>query len=129
LQGAKQCQTKCKAHCDNGVGNGPDCRPGRARFNNDDVGGVPGAPGARGGGAQGTEYNTRNKGDNTVVNPDLVFQGDLAGTFHKTVCHDTCESESDRACAKAPSKAKSAPKTVYTPCEVDVSVFLSVCFF
>ena len=40
-----------EATCDNGVGNGPDCRPGRARFNNDDVGGVPGNPGARGGGA------------------------------------------------------------------------------
>ena len=43
-----------KAHCDNGVGNGADCRPGMARFNNDDVGGVPGDPGAKGGVDAGT---------------------------------------------------------------------------
>jgi hypothetical protein len=30
--------------------------------------------------------------------------------------------------AKSPVKAKSAPKTVYTPCEVDVSFFFE-CFF
>jgi hypothetical protein len=45
--------------CNNGVGNGPDCRPGQAHFNNDDGDtdgwinipylGVPGAPGSRGG--------------------------------------------------------------------------------
>jgi len=34
-----------KSHCDNGVGNGPDCRPGRARCSNDDLGGTPGSPG------------------------------------------------------------------------------------
>jgi len=35
-----------KEKCNNGVGNGPDCRPGKAHFNNDDAGGIPGAPGA-----------------------------------------------------------------------------------
>jgi uncharacterized membrane protein len=35
-----------KEKCNNGVGNGPDCRPGKAHFNNDDTIGVPGAPGA-----------------------------------------------------------------------------------
>jgi hypothetical protein len=40
--------------CNNGVGNGPDCRPGKAHFNNDDVEpfdthGVPGSPGSKGG--------------------------------------------------------------------------------
>ncbi len=44
------------AKCNNGVGNGPDCRPGKARFNNDDAGGVPGAPGSRGGPASGNAY-------------------------------------------------------------------------
>ena len=43
-----------KVHCNNGVGNGPDCRPGKAHFNNDDVEpfdteGRPGSPGSRGG--------------------------------------------------------------------------------
>lgn len=42
--------------CNNGVGNGADCRPGKARFNNDDAGGVPGAPGSRGGPASGNAY-------------------------------------------------------------------------
>jgi hypothetical protein len=44
-------------HCNNGVGNGPDCRPGLAHFNNDDnptVGlGVPGDPGSMKGGRGG----------------------------------------------------------------------------
>lgn len=66
-------------------------RPGRARFSNDDYGGVPGAPGARGGGELGTEYVTQNKGDNQVVNDKLVFEGSLAGTFHRTRCQDACE--------------------------------------
>ena len=35
-----------KEKCNNGVGNGPDCRPGKAHFNNDDAGGIPSAPGA-----------------------------------------------------------------------------------
>lgn len=55
------------AHCDNGVGNGPDCRPGRATFSNDDHGGTTGNPGALGGGAGGTEYTTRDKGNNEIV--------------------------------------------------------------
>ena len=42
--------------CNNGVGNGADCRPGKAHFNNDDAGGVPGAPGARGGPRSGNAY-------------------------------------------------------------------------
>ena len=42
--------------CNNGVGNGADCRPGKARFNNDDAGGVPGDPGSRGGPASGNAY-------------------------------------------------------------------------
>lgn len=45
-----------RAHCNNGVGNGPDCRPGKARFNNDDNGGVPGDPGSRGGPRSGNAY-------------------------------------------------------------------------
>jgi len=97
---AKTCLRKCKAKCDNGVGNGPDCRPGRARFNNDDVGGVPGAPGARGGGADGTEYTTSEKGNNQVVNANLVFQGDEEGTFRRTICNDKCEDEEIQACKK-----------------------------
>jgi hypothetical protein len=44
-------------HCNNGVGNGADCRPGKAHFNNDDnptVGfGVPGDPGSMKGGRGG----------------------------------------------------------------------------
>jgi hypothetical protein len=43
-------------HCNNGVGNGADCRPGKAHFNNDDGTGVPGAPGSRGGPASGNAY-------------------------------------------------------------------------
>ncbi|MHC4995120.1 MAG: hypothetical protein ACYTGQ_08725 [Planctomycetota bacterium] len=40
--------TMTEQNCDSGVGNGADCRPGRARFNNDDLEGqAPGAPGAR----------------------------------------------------------------------------------
>jgi hypothetical protein len=43
--------------CNNGVGNGVDCRPGKAHFNNDDnptVGlGVPGDPGSMKGGRGG----------------------------------------------------------------------------
>ena len=43
--------------CNNGVGNGVDCRPGKAHFNNDDnptVGhGIPGDPGSMKGGRGG----------------------------------------------------------------------------
>ena len=46
-----------REHCNNGVGNGPDCRPGKAHFNNDDnplVGtGMPGDPGSMKGGRGG----------------------------------------------------------------------------
>jgi hypothetical protein len=90
---ARKCFEHCKAHCNNGVGNGADCRPGRARYSNDDHGGLPGKPGARGGGAAGTEYATANKGDQTIVNPDLVFQGTIPDTIRRTKCQDTCEDE------------------------------------
>lgn len=53
--------------CNNGVGNGADCRPGKAHFNNDDGYNqynykewqppfVPGDPGARGGPRSGNAY-------------------------------------------------------------------------
>ena len=56
-----------KEKCNNGVGNGPDCRPGKAHFNNDDGDTqfeykewlppfVPGDPGARGGPRSGNAY-------------------------------------------------------------------------
>lgn len=51
-----------REHCDNGVGNGSDnCRPGNARFNNDDElpppgFGVPGNPGSKGGYVGGNAY-------------------------------------------------------------------------
>ena len=49
-------------HCNNGVGNGPDCRPGKAHFNNDDEvpfesHGVPGDPGSKGGHSGGNAYH------------------------------------------------------------------------
>ena len=66
-EGVRSCETICKAHCDNGVGNGPDCRPGRARYANDDPAGTgPGNPGAR----QKIEYDTNQKGDNRVGGVD-----------------------------------------------------------
>ncbi len=90
--------------------NGADCRPGRARYSNDDhgmkkqnknknirmffffkcfvKGGVPGSPGSRGGGDLGTEYTTSDKGNNQVVNSALIFEGDVAGVFHKTRFQD-----------------------------------------
>jgi hypothetical protein len=43
---ATDCPPPPKEKCNNGVGNGADCRPGKAHFNNDDAGGVPSAPGA-----------------------------------------------------------------------------------
>jgi hypothetical protein len=50
-------ETETREKCNNGVGNGPDCRPGKARFNNDDnptAGmGIPGDPGSRWGGHHG----------------------------------------------------------------------------
>jgi hypothetical protein len=52
-----------KVHCNNGVGNGPDCRPGKAHFNNDDgplpfeSDGVPGNPGSKGGHSGGNAYH------------------------------------------------------------------------
>ena len=46
----------------------------------------------------GTEYVTSNKGDNQVVNENLVFLGDVAGTFKKTVCNDDCEEAEVRKC-------------------------------
>ena len=51
------------SHCNNGVGNGPDCRPGRAQFSNDDHGGSIGSPGVS---DFCTEYRTDQKGDNTI---------------------------------------------------------------
>jgi hypothetical protein len=49
-------------HCNNGVGNGADCRPGKAHFNNDDSEpfesyGVPGDPGSKGGHSGGNAYH------------------------------------------------------------------------
>jgi hypothetical protein len=54
--------TPPEVRCNNGVGNGPDCRPGQAHFNNDDEipflsNGVPGAPGSRGGHGGGNAYD------------------------------------------------------------------------
>ncbi len=48
--------------CNNGVGNGADCRSGKAHFNNDDETpfpsfGVPGSPGAKGGHSGGNAYD------------------------------------------------------------------------
>jgi hypothetical protein len=41
------------AHCNNGVGNGPDCDPpglvNKPNLNNDDFGGLPGSPQNQGG--------------------------------------------------------------------------------
>ena len=50
------------SHCDNGVGNGSDCRPGKAYFNNDDEGGTPhvgtpGDPGSQHGYKGGNSYD------------------------------------------------------------------------
>jgi hypothetical protein len=52
-----------RGHYNNGVGNGPDCRPGKARFNNDDNptagSGIPGDPGSWKGGHHGVNaYRT-----------------------------------------------------------------------
>jgi len=113
---AEKCLEKCKAHCNNGVGNGADCRPGRARFANDDFGGAPGAPGAKGGGAAGTQYVTSNKGDNSIVNENLVFQGDVEGTFHRTVCQDNCEVSESYACL--PTKEPKTTKEQVTKVDV-----------
>jgi hypothetical protein len=56
-----------KVHCDNGVGDGPDCNPpgliNKPNLNNDDFGGVPGAPQNLGGvgGNGGTLFTTFSK--------------------------------------------------------------------
>jgi hypothetical protein len=59
---ATDCPVPPPERCNNGVGNGPDCRPGKAHFNNDDVEpfnvhGVPGDPGSKGGHSGGNAYH------------------------------------------------------------------------
>ncbi len=50
-------------HCDNGVGNGADCRPGSAHFSNDDHGGTIGSPGVD----CRTEYTSNERGNNQII--------------------------------------------------------------
>lgn len=113
-----KCARKCrKQHCNNGVGNGADCRPGRARFNNDDLEGQgPGSPGAQLHDETVT-YINGNKGENRVISDGLDrFVGDLQGSnggrFRK--CYQECKAESDLDCAP-PTTTTEATTTTTVP--------------